>query len=186
MPSIAESKRKVKAELRNAPEVDHDAILASLQDEIDRHNSGSSSSKRHRRRDGSRDSSREDQSRSMKFRFKSHNSEHDRDSRKRKRKSRDEKDRHHRRRADREPNIEDAEGGGEAAAHPFPREPTKPDTEYNRQLARIRRLIENKYGNQNDQTLVYSFPDGYKLRLTPVMVKEWARHIVSCRLTFDD
>ncbi|KAF2164688.1 hypothetical protein M409DRAFT_67796 [Zasmidium cellare ATCC 36951] len=134
MPSIEESKRKVKAGLSDAPEIDHDAILASLQDEIDRHNSGDSTSNRHQRRhDSSRDSSCEDKSHSMRFRFKSrHTSKRETDSKKRKRKSRDEKDRHHGRRTkDRESSQDDAKADREEAAHPFPREPTNPDLDGN-------------------------------------------------------
>ncbi|KAK4502748.1 hypothetical protein PRZ48_006174 [Zasmidium cellare] len=133
MPSIEESKRKVKTELSHAPEIDHDAILASLQDEIDRHNSGGSTSrsKHHRRRrDSSRESSREDKSRSMRFRFKSHRSEHDRDSKKRKRRSRDDKGHRHRRRTkDHDSSQDNGEENEQGAAHPFPREPTHPDVD---------------------------------------------------------
>lgn len=45
-------------------------------------------------------------------------------------------------------------------------------------MARIRKLLESKYGNANDQTLTYTFSDGFKMRLTPVMMMEWCRNIV--------
>lgn len=46
-------------------------------------------------------------------------------------------------------------------------------------LAHFRRLIISKWGNQNDNTATYVFPDGARLRLTPIMVRAWARAIVS-------
>lgn len=45
-------------------------------------------------------------------------------------------------------------------------------------MARIRKLLESKYGNENDQTFAYTFSDGFKMRLTPVMMMEWCRNIV--------
>lgn len=134
MPSIEESKRQVKAELSKAPNVDHDAILASLQDEIDRHNSAEStwrSRQNRKHRDSSRESSVEGQNHSKRFRFKSHTSDHERDSRKRKRKTRDGKSHRHKRRERARRSSHAEEEDGQTAAHPFPREPTNPDIEGN-------------------------------------------------------
>lgn len=108
MPSIEESKRQVKASLSQNKQqhVDHDAILADLEAEIDKHNRGVKD---------------DDEPRAAsKFRFKSGTS----DPRRRKR-SRDReherKSRKHRRRRDEQQEPD------EAAAHPFPREPTNPE-----------------------------------------------------------
>lgn len=110
MPSIEESKRQVKACLSQSKQqdVDHDAILASLEEEIDKHNQ----SVREEKERGS----------SSKFRFKSGTSDPRRRKRSRDREH-DRKSRKHRRRRD------EQRGGDEdeSAAHPFPREPTNPD-----------------------------------------------------------
>lgn len=113
MPSIEESKRQVKASLKQSrqQEVDHDAILASLEDEIDKHNRSLKDEHDHE----------SDRVRFSKFRFKSGTSE----PRRRKRSKdheHDRKSRKHRRRKE-----EQQDAPGEAAAHPFPREPTNPD-----------------------------------------------------------
>ncbi|CAK4030318.1 Hypothetical predicted protein [Lecanosticta acicola] len=116
MPSIEESKRQVKASLRDAhQDIDHDAILASLQDEIDRHNEredddddGKSGKRRCKHTFSERDD--RERERSVKFRFKSGTSD-----------PRDRKRRKHRRR-ERSEHPDEPE-----AAHPFPREPTNSD-----------------------------------------------------------
>lgn len=108
MPSIEETKRQVKASLKESrqQDVDHEAILASLEDEIDKHNESIKG-----------DSAR---SRSSRFRFKSGTSDPRRRKHSRDREH-DRKSRKHRRRKD------DQRGSNEAAAaHPFPREPTNP------------------------------------------------------------
>lgn len=114
MPSIEESKRQVKAGLKSAQqEIDHDAILASLQDEIDRHNEqdDGNGERRRRRKHRSRSGDREERERPLKFRFKSGTSD-----------PRDRKRRKHHRRKHTEASVRE-----EDAAHPFPREPTNPD-----------------------------------------------------------
>ncbi|KXT16190.1 hypothetical protein AC579_881 [Pseudocercospora musae] len=119
MPSLAESKRQVRDGLQSHNnEVDHDAILASLQDEIDRHNSrdedrqSSDDSKRRRRGD------RKDDGSSLKFRFKSGTSD-PRDRKRRHHRHRDSGRGHRKSRKSKHESEEESEG----AAHPFPREP---------------------------------------------------------------
>lgn len=113
MPSIAESKRQVTEGL-SAAETDHDAILASLQDEIDRHNReterlGERRSHKRRRHHEERDlDSKNRRDRHLRFRFKSGVKE----PRPKKRSRRSHSPR---------PLPEDD------AAHPFPREPVNPD-----------------------------------------------------------
>jgi hypothetical protein len=48
-----------------------------------------------------------------------------------------------------------------------------------RELARFQVKLEKKWGNEHDNTFVYIYPDGTKLPLTPHMLKEWARALVS-------
>ncbi|KAK6431344.1 hypothetical protein LTR95_012494 [Oleoguttula sp. CCFEE 5521] len=113
MPSIADTKRQVKDTLNAEP--DHDAILASLHDEIDRHNEAAARDKQDRsmrkRRHGIDDSERQERKeRHLRFRFKSGVKE-----------PRPEKRRKHTNRRASE-SVDDA-----ATAHPFPREPAVPD-----------------------------------------------------------
>ncbi|GLB45367.1 hypothetical protein LshimejAT787_2200300 [Lyophyllum shimeji] len=49
-------------------------------------------------------------------------------------------------------------------------------TEYERQIARTRRLLEKKHQNDHDSGYTYVTPAG-SLPLTPAMMKEWARSI---------
>ena len=111
MPSIAESRREVRERLDG--EVDHDALLAGLQDEIDKHNALT---------DDLRGSMRTSGERSTRFRFKDdsrdksnhhHRSNRDDGSDERHKRKR-------RKRADRESSLE------EDQPHPFPREPADP------------------------------------------------------------
>lgn len=127
MPSIEEAKRQVKAGLKSQQrhEVDHDAVLASLWDEIDHHNEQKEEPdvpERHRERHRSR----EDGSgrKTSKFRFKD-----GAEPRKRRHRSRDGDRRTHRKH--RKERHDEAHSNGEAA-HPFPREPTNPDRDANR------------------------------------------------------
>ena len=139
MPSIEETKRQVKASLRSQQQqphdIDHDAILAGLWDEIDSHNDRNGEPHvpaRHRaRHDESRqerveyDSNRESGKRTSKFRFKD-----GQEPRKRKRTHPSEDDREHRRRKHRSKHRRERSTDreqAEEAAHPFPREPTDPD-----------------------------------------------------------
>lgn len=117
MPSIAESKRQVSEGL-SAAGTDHDAILASLQDEIDKHNRATDSSTRsHRRSKRRHDSDERDtesnhrRERHLRFRFKSGVEEP-----RRKRRSK--------RSYSSKPTPDDEET---QTAHPFPREPANPD-----------------------------------------------------------
>ncbi|KAF2215163.1 hypothetical protein CERZMDRAFT_82219 [Cercospora zeae-maydis SCOH1-5] len=126
MPSIEEAKRQVKAELKSQQrhEVDHDAVLASLWDEIDHHNEQKQEPyvpERHRERRRSRegDSARK----TTKFRFKD-----GAEPRKRRHRSRDGERRTHRKR---KRERHDEGPSNEEAAHPFPREPTNPDRDAN-------------------------------------------------------
>lgn len=52
-------------------------------------------------------------------------------------------------------------------------------SDLDRELARFRVKLEKKWGNEHDNTFVYIYPDGMKLPLTPHMLKEWARALVS-------
>lgn len=116
MPSIADSRRQVKETL--AAELDHDDILASLQEEIDRHNRATEDAsdgrphKKRRSRSESRGSDHEDRkAKHLRFRFKSGLKE-----------PKSKRSKHHRSRRERsdETGTDNAEDG---AAHPFPREP---------------------------------------------------------------
>lgn len=113
---MQESKRQVKAGLASQQhDIDHDAILASLQDEIDRHNeldAGPQDDSGHRSR---RPRERDGDTPSVRFRFKAGTSE----PKKRKHRSRDEEHRRNRRHK-KERHEEDEV---DATAHPFPREP---------------------------------------------------------------
>ncbi|KAI7505390.1 hypothetical protein KC367_g634 [Hortaea werneckii] len=122
MPSLEESRRQVREGLdRQASDIDHNDILASLQEEIDKHNQvkdhlrDSVRRSRSDRRRGDKDRS----DRPTKLRFKSSSSDE------RKRKHRSSHDARHSNKRKREyptPPSDESE-----AAHPFPREPTDPD-----------------------------------------------------------
>ncbi|KAM0716741.1 hypothetical protein Q7P37_008186 [Cladosporium fusiforme] len=129
MPSIAESKRQVAEGLSNT-DFDHDAILASLHDEIDRHNRESEDrredrgksrdSHKRRRRHGDHDDTSDHKRRRdkhLRFRFKSGVKE---PTPKRSKRSK--------RHSSQQPNEEedDAAATAEPTAHPFPREPISP------------------------------------------------------------
>lgn len=126
MPSIDDSRRHVTESLdAQAAEVDHEAILAGLQDEIDRHNAVKDdlrASMRQRRRPPSEEPSQTP----MRFRFKSGQG----DPRKRKNRSRpntNDHDRHHRKHRRREHYATPPEDlQAHDSPHPFPREPTDP------------------------------------------------------------
>lgn len=113
MPSIAESKRRVTEGL--SAEAEHDAILASLQDEIDKHNREAEQGrrerphKRRRHRDEGDSSSRSHRDKHLRFRFKS-GVEEPKPKRRSKR--------------DRSPKPTSP---SPESAHPFPREPVNPD-----------------------------------------------------------
>lgn len=130
MPSMEATRKDVKEKLgKQRDEIDHDAILANLQDEIDRHNAvkdGLRSSMRSpQREDATRDSSR-----SMRFRFKSGTQEpRTRRSHSSRSETHDSR-RSHRKRRRREgddyptpPSDEANKAPVEDPAHPFPREP---------------------------------------------------------------
>lgn len=121
MPSLEDSRRVVKESLeQQAQEPDHEDILASLQDEIDKHNAVKDdvrrSMRRSKRRHEDEDSSAEP---AMKFRFKSGTS----DPRERKHRSRHDASRSHRK--DRKRHL--SAPPEDEVAHPFPREPADPD-----------------------------------------------------------
>ncbi|SMQ48579.1 unnamed protein product [Zymoseptoria tritici ST99CH_1A5] len=119
MPSIEESKRQVKAGLASQRDaVDHDAILASLEAEIDRHNGMS----KDRSRSGGDDEKRTDDGPSTRFRFKSGTP----DPRKRKRSSREHGERRHRKHRHKSHDPPQEDGFRHGAAHPFAREPVTP------------------------------------------------------------
>lgn len=126
MPTIEESKRQVKAGLESWKDsVDHDAVLADLQAEIDAHNSRSSPPQdgqddhRHERRKRRR---REDSHHSRShFRFKAGVD----DPRDRRRKHRSSVKDQHRHKGDRK--YSPPASTAEVSAHPFPREPVASD-----------------------------------------------------------
>jgi hypothetical protein len=113
MPSIAESKRQVLDGL--SADNEHDAILASLQDEIDQHNRESEemrkdrSRKRRKRHDDRDPESKHSRERHLRFRFKSGVEEPK--PKKRSKRSHSPK----------------PPSPAPEAAHPFPREPADPD-----------------------------------------------------------
>lgn len=96
-------------------ELNHDAILASLRDEIDQHNEGDKTESQSV--SGGKEREREH---SSKFRFKSSTSE----PRKRKHRSKDHEGHRHRRHKHKREHPDEKL---ESSAHPFPREPTNPD-----------------------------------------------------------
>lgn len=124
MPSIAESKRQVAEGLSNT-DAEHDAILASLHDEIDRHNNRETEDTRERRRDSHKrrrrheddgSDSKHRRDKHLRFRFKSGVQEPSpKKSRKRSKRSHSAHDNH------------ESHRGEEPSAHPFPREPANPD-----------------------------------------------------------
>lgn len=116
MPSIAESRRQVKETLAAGP--DHDDILASLQEEIDRHNQtseGGREERPHKRRrhhsDDDASERGERKSRHLRFRFKSGVKE-----------PRPRAAKHHKSRSERHISTSSDHAAEEGAAHPFPRE----------------------------------------------------------------
>lgn len=120
MPSIEESKRQVKAGLRSHADSDHNEILASLQDEIDRHNGQGFTEEKEHSHSYRRKSAQDDRSTtSMEFRFKAGTS----DPRKRRHRSKDRADRRRRKHKKERREVALEEEG----IHPFPREPTDPD-----------------------------------------------------------
>lgn len=133
MPSLAETKREVKAGLDSLRDnIDHDAILADLQDEIDRHNDGrstSSQSKSHK--SGRKRRHSEEHERSSRphgrFRFKAGISDPSKRHRHRQRPRRHGSS-HSPANDERAHDHQDATPAGQdAAAHPFPREPVTPN-----------------------------------------------------------
>ena len=131
MPSLADSRRQVKESME--VEMDHDAILANLQDEIDQHNaiqndlrdslrkSKSSHNRHHSSKDGR-----------TKFRFKSGVEDATKRRRHHQRSKHDEDDEKQQRRKRRKhdypttPPKEETDQEEDAATHPFPREPANP------------------------------------------------------------
>ncbi|KAK3068008.1 hypothetical protein LTR53_014750 [Teratosphaeriaceae sp. CCFEE 6253] len=113
MPSLEESRKQVKESLsRQAQELDHDDILAGLQDEIDKHNAikGDARETMRKSKRGRVDDHEQRSDRPFKFRFKDGGDL----PQKRKRRSHRSGSRRHRAVTD------------EGAAHPFPREPLDP------------------------------------------------------------
>lgn len=62
--------------------------------------------------------------------------------------------------------------------------PTGELSELERNLARIRVLLEQKYVNDRENCYSYVCANGYKLRLTPFMMREWAMAIVRLLVLF--
>lgn len=125
MPSISDSRKQVEEQLRTEnTAIDHDAVLANLQDEIDKHNGIKedlrSSMRGHR--EGQSDGTQRRSSPSGKFRFKGGERK---SARRRKHHSRHDKDesRHHRRKRKRD---HQTDREADKATHPFPREPIDP------------------------------------------------------------
>lgn len=138
MPSLQESRRQVEATI--ADELDHEAILASLQDEIDEHNATTASLRddtgrsRRSRREATGETTKEPRT---KFRFKGgvKDPREDRKRRYRQRRPSDDDDdarshpRQHKRKrhTDHSTHEDQPEQKDEGStAHPFPREPLSP------------------------------------------------------------
>ena len=51
-------------------------------------------------------------------------------------------------------------------------------TPLDQNLAQLRKKLEQKYGNDNDETFTFICSDGFKLPLTPQRMLEWAIAIV--------
>lgn len=122
MPSLEDSRRQVNDGLSAAAQdLNHDDILASLQEEIDKHNAAKDDLRETMRRSRHRDDLGDKRKRSTRLRFK------DGDQKRRKRKHELRRDHHGR--IDKRKNHEYPTRPGEMyeAAHPFPREPTAPD-----------------------------------------------------------
>ena len=56
-------------------------------------------------------------------------------------------------------------------------------SDLDRELARLRVLLEKKYGSDDDSGFTYICDDNYKLSLTPLMMREWAMAMVSTSCT---
>lgn len=127
MPSLSESRKQVEESLRaDRSYIDHDDVLASLQDEIDKHNGVKEDLKRSMN-SSSRDEARRSQhrpSKSSRFRFKDGAGAWEARTKRRSTRRNDD-DSHHRSKRKRHyptpPDGENTEG-----THPFPREPTDP------------------------------------------------------------
>lgn len=120
MPSIADSKRLVQESLAGEP--NHDAILSSLQDEIDRHNRVKSNTEEHfrKRKRSSVKVTEDDRSQpDLRFRFK-----RGVEDPRRKRSSR--RRHHHQSTSEDRSQQSNAPADEPAPAHPFPREPVTP------------------------------------------------------------
>ena len=129
MPSLAESRRQVQDRLNKEVEVDHDALLASLQDEIDKHNAVKDDL-RDSIRENRRSTSRSSADPPLRFRFKA-GTEDPRERRKHRRRTRrDEEGEQDRRRKRKKENYRPAPQDGPQSevetSHPFPREPADP------------------------------------------------------------
>ncbi|KAK3696606.1 hypothetical protein LTR37_017859 [Vermiconidia calcicola] len=139
MPSLEESKRQVKERLSNG-EPDHDAILASLQAEIDQHNNVKDGLRDELRKSKSRRARHDDtphtsSDRPTKFRFKAGRDDprETRHARRRPNRDEDDEERKHRRKRRKheyptppQEHAAEIETESNEPAHPFPREPTYP------------------------------------------------------------
>jgi hypothetical protein len=72
-----------------------------------------------------------------------------------------------------ETRTDDENDDGDASA------PALELSDLERNLARIRVMLEQKYSNDRDSCFSYVCPNGFKLRLTPFMMREWSLAIVS-------
>jgi hypothetical protein len=52
-------------------------------------------------------------------------------------------------------------------------------SELERGIARYRRLIINKWGNDYDNSIKYIHPGGMEIPCTPAMIKDWSHAMVS-------
>jgi hypothetical protein len=55
--------------------------------------------------------------------------------------------------------------------------------ELDREIARYRRLIIKKWGNDYDNSVTYIHQSGMEIPCTPVMIKDWARAMVCLDVT---
>lgn len=122
MPSLEESKRQVRENLdKRAQDADHEDILASLQDEIDKHNAAKDELQRTMR--GATSSPDSGHAPRTAFRFKEGIS----DPREKRHRSTQQGELHGHRRKRRKKDTHECSAEYVEASHPFPREPVGPD-----------------------------------------------------------
>jgi hypothetical protein len=80
--------------------------------------------------------------------------------------------------------TQDDTSDAELADNTQPAAPTSELSDLDRNLTRIRLMLEKKYASEKDSGFTYVCADGSKLRLTPFMMHEWCIAIVRCCFFF--